>query len=396
MLYHASRTPGLKELVPLVSTHGKAWVYAVTNPVTALAFGAPKDDFDVLMDETNGVPALWECRPGALREIYGGKACSLYTVPEEGFLSGMTGWEPERVCPLAVPVLHEETVPDLYQRLLRAADDGACTVHFFREDSVYRQFLCREWRARIAAFGMTADDVRADARLAPYAQVLLTTPPGACADTPDWAAPEVTVAQMQALERAANAAGLSFRQMMENAGTAAARLLQERLPGMKTAAVFCGRGNNGGDGLVLARRLQQAGAAVTVIYVQGAPHTAEAAANAAALEGLGVAMRTLEVLTEEEVLAVIEMDAAVDAVCGTGFHGALSPAARRAAELMARCRFVMALDVPSGVAADTGEAAESAVEADVTVAFHAAKACHRLAPAHCGETLVADIGIRLP
>ena len=65
---------------------------------------------------------------------------------------------------------------------------------------------------------------------------------------------EVTTAQMKELERLADAAGLPYPRMMENAGTAAARELMARVPGLKAAAVFCGRGNNGGDGLVAARR----------------------------------------------------------------------------------------------------------------------------------------------
>ena len=70
---------------------------------------------------------------------------------------------------------------------------------------------------------------------------------------------EVTTAQMKELERLADAAGLPYPRMMENAGAAAARELMARVPGLKAAAVFCGRGNNGGDGLVAARRLQDAG-----------------------------------------------------------------------------------------------------------------------------------------
>ncbi len=56
ILYHASCVAGLKELTPRASTHGEAYVYAIDNAVTALLFGAPKDDFDVLVDE-EGMPA---------------------------------------------------------------------------------------------------------------------------------------------------------------------------------------------------------------------------------------------------------------------------------------------------------------------------------------------------
>ena len=79
---------------------------------------------------------------------------------------------------------------------------------------------------------------------------------------------------------------------------------------------------------------------------------------------------------------------------GTGFHGTLRPeglaAARRMNDAPGR---VLALDLPSGLEADSGTAAEGAVQADLTVTFHAAKPCHRLAAAQCGRVEVADIGI---
>ena len=90
---------------------------------------------------------------------------------------------------------------------------------------------------------------------------------------------------------------------------------------------------------------------------------------------------------------IARADALEDAVYGTGFHGALRPAGKRAAAMLNSGRFVLALDVPSGVCADTGETAEGAVRAHVTVAFHAPKPCHRLAAAQCGAVVTADIGI---
>ncbi|WP_367926257.1 NAD(P)H-hydrate epimerase, partial [uncultured Ruthenibacterium sp.] len=64
---------------------------------------------------------------------------------------------------------------------------------------------------------------------------------------------QVTAAQMKQIEQAANAGGLSYLTMMENAGRAAAELAKELWPDARTVAVFCGKGNNGGDGFVVAR-----------------------------------------------------------------------------------------------------------------------------------------------
>ena len=82
---------------------------------------------------------------------------------------------------------------------------------------------------------------------------------------------QVTAAQMKQIEQAANAGGLSYLQMMENAGQAAAQLALKRCPAAQTAAVFCGKGNNGGDGFVVARLLHQAGLQVQVILTDGPP-----------------------------------------------------------------------------------------------------------------------------
>lgn len=204
---------------------------------------------------------------------------------------------------------------------------------------------------------------------------------------------EITTAQMKELERLADAAGLAYMRMMENAGAAAARELMARVPGLKTAAVFCGKGNNGGDGLVAARCLRDADVEVIAVLAEGEPTTPDAAANWKAARDKGVHTQTLDSLTLRDEVFIARADALVDAVYGTGFHGVLRPTGQRAAAMLNSGRFVLALDVPSGVCADTGETAEGAVHAHVTIAFHAPKPCHRLAAQQCGTVVIADIGI---
>ncbi len=206
---------------------------------------------------------------------------------------------------------------------------------------------------------------------------------------------EVTVAQMKQLEREADAHGLSYTAMMENAGQAAAKVLLKKAPQpLQRVAVFCGSGNNGGDGFVLARALQQAGIQTCAILVDGEPKTADARLNWERAIAVPVEMWALDTLTEEQCAWVRTADAVVDALYGTGFHGALRPAGRKAADLFhAANGFKLALDLPSGLAADTGEAAEGAIQADCTVTFHAAKPCHRLAPNQCGTVEVVSIAI---
>ena len=206
---------------------------------------------------------------------------------------------------------------------------------------------------------------------------------------------EVTAAEMKRLEQQADAAGLSYRQMMENAGAAAAALALRTWPRAKSAAVFCGKGNNGGDGFVAARHLANAGLAVRLYLVEGEPVTTDAIYNCGLAREMGLPGLAADTLDEPEQAEFLQSaDLILDGVYGTGFHGTLRPeglaAARRMNDAPGK---VLALDLPSGLEADSGTAAEGAVQADLTVTFHAAKPCHRLAAAQCGRVEVADIGI---
>ena len=206
---------------------------------------------------------------------------------------------------------------------------------------------------------------------------------------------EVTAAEMKRLEQQADAAGLSYRQMMENAGAAAAALALRAWPAAKSAAVFCGKGNNGGDGFVAARHLANAGLAVCLYLVEGEPVTTDAIYNCGLAREMGLPVLAADALDEPEQADFLQnADIILDGVYGTGFHGTLRPEGLAAARWMNEAPGrVLALDLPSGLEADSGTAAEGAVQADLTVTFHAAKPCHRLAAAQCGRVEVADIGI---
>lgn len=173
MLYHASKTQGLSVLTPHKSTHGKAYVYAIKSKISALCFGAPKDDFDLLMDEADGVTLLYECYPHALETVYAGKPCSLYTVSDESFVPGVTGWDAELVSEEPVKVLSEEIVPDILAYLLQAAGQGGCIIRRYTEEETYLSMLRDAIRERIAAFHLTEDQIRQDDRFTRYFRKLL-------------------------------------------------------------------------------------------------------------------------------------------------------------------------------------------------------------------------------
>lgn len=204
----------------------------------------------------------------------------------------------------------------------------------------------------------------------------------------------VTAAEMKEIERKAAEDGLSYEQMMENAGRAVADFVQEKQPVLRTAAIFVGKGNNGGDGLVAARYLRERGVRAAVILVEGEPKSEQARANFAKLDEK-TPIWPIEELQMDQINWIFDADAAIDAVYGTGFHGELSDVARAATTMLCRSfGMVFAVDLPSGVNADTGELAVGAAMADHTIALHAEKPAHSLAKANCGLTHVADIGIK--
>ena len=140
MLYHVSRTSGLKILQPHVSTHKKAYVYAIDNPVTGLLFGTKQDDFDfIISTNEEGIPTVCECYPDAFRKVYQGKSCSVYEVSEKDFQRGMTSWDAELVCESEVAVVNVIIVEDLYERLLEEECKGTLEIHRYEFCDAYRK-----------------------------------------------------------------------------------------------------------------------------------------------------------------------------------------------------------------------------------------------------------------
>jgi NAD(P)H-hydrate epimerase len=179
--------------------------------------------------------------------------------------------------------------------------------------------------------------------------------------------------------------------LMEAAGAAVAREAASiARPG--PARVVCGKGNNGGDGLVAARMLSGTGYEVEALLLwPGDELSADAAANLGRFEGV-----VRELAPGEAAEALEGSGVVVDAIFGTGFWGAPRAPADAVIEAINGCAApVVAADVASGVDASSGEVEGVAVEARVTVSFHAAKLGHWIAPgkAHTGELRVAEIGI---
>lgn len=259
----------------------------------------------------------------------------------------------------------------------------------------------------------------------------------------------VTCGQMKLLERRADENGLSYYEMMEAAGNGAAAVIMERAAYWRAskeenkgayeesgkvaeptgqhieikaveAAVsaekrtkvylFCGKGNNGGDGFVVARRMHDDGYEVTVILVDGEPRTEDAHINYELLKERNI--KILDMVNNDRALMELKEtpDIIVDAIYGTGFKGKLKSNGLKSAIYINRYSrgdyrvrakepvLVASLDIPSGMGGDLIDKREldtNCITADFTITFHAKKPVHvqKFAAEYCGDIYVADIGI---
>jgi hydroxyethylthiazole kinase-like uncharacterized protein yjeF len=213
----------------------------------------------------------------------------------------------------------------------------------------------------------------------------------------------VSVDQMREIERAADAGGLTYAMMMENAGRSVAQQILHRVPEIagRRVAILVGTGNNGGDGLVVGHYLAEAGAQVAAYLVKERP--AEDG-NLARLQGHGALIAVAGADQRARVLKNLmgSADVVVDALLGTGFHLPLEGAAKdmlaTAGTALASREsrpLVVAVDCPSGLDCGTGEAAPEALTADLTVTLAAAKPglLAGSGPRLVGDLSLGDIGL---
>jgi hydroxyethylthiazole kinase-like uncharacterized protein yjeF len=192
--------------------------------------------------------------------------------------------------------------------------------------------------------------------------------------------------------------------LMENAGRQAVAAMEAAFEDLATSrvAVICGRGNNGGDGFVVARTLVQRGVD-TAVFLLGsvADVRGEARTN---LEVLGrIGMTVVEITSAQEwelhFSEMAECDLIVDAILGTGFHGKLTGFLETVvADLNTAGVPIVAIDLPTGLSADNSTVEGPCVEASMTVTLGAPKIPLVFPPAdrHAGDLVIADIGIPLP
>jgi len=192
--------------------------------------------------------------------------------------------------------------------------------------------------------------------------------------------------------------GFSRKFMMENAGAAAAKRIEEKCPIdflKEGILVFAGLGNNGGDGLVIARHLAGYGSSVTVFLLGESNNirSEECSWNWNLLKK----MKSVKLLTDvnlEHLNNLDKFDIIIDGILGTGISGEIrEPQASAITFINKSNAFKLSVDVPSGVDPDTGNKNLPHVTANITVTFHRMKGGMQKRTDVCGEFFVEKIGI---
>jgi NAD(P)H-hydrate epimerase len=203
---------------------------------------------------------------------------------------------------------------------------------------------------------------------------------------------------------AINELGVSGIVLMENAGRSCAQFIIETLSKIKKpkVCIFCGTGNNGGDGFVIARHLLNAGFAVTVVVCGNiAKIRNDARVNLDILTGLGLKIERLNMEGTEIIDARVtklanEANMIIDAIFGTGLTGTLRDEYKRLIESINELGCpILSVDIPSGLDCDTGLPLGAAIKANCTVTFVAVKKgfVFENARPYTGDIFIASIGV---
>jgi hydroxyethylthiazole kinase-like uncharacterized protein yjeF len=206
----------------------------------------------------------------------------------------------------------------------------------------------------------------------------------------------VTAAEMREIDRVTSQRfGVPSLTLMENAGMAVAEFVVSHYPSAKSIGVICGKGNNGGDGFVVARKLHEAGKDVRVLLLaERSDLRGDAVEMFTKLPVAPVIAASPDQVKAESAGAVLAADVLIDAILGTGFRPPVSGLyAEAIAALNARSAPVVAVDIPSGADADVvGEQVGAVARADAIVTFTAPRPAHIFGMLTAGPMVISPIG----
>ena len=201
--------------------------------------------------------------------------------------------------------------------------------------------------------------------------------------------------QIKEIELQSQKGGFSSLRMMENAGSFAANVINEKyLVNSKNVLILAGCGNNGGDGFVVARKLYESGANVTILLVSGLPKTESAKEMLAKISHYNICV--IDNSDKQYIQKIETADLIIDAIFGIGFKGETEGFIAECINIANNSTAInIALDLPSGVECDTGKVSKITFEADTTISFIAVKPCHILEPSidYCGSIINSTIGV---
>ncbi len=205
-----------------------------------------------------------------------------------------------------------------------------------------------------------------------------------------------TKSEINFLENCAVEAGVPLYDLMEKAGAAVAVFVKKQTEVQnKNIVILCGKGNNGGDGFVCARRLSKLNSNVSIILTQGEAKTDIAKEAFSKLEN-DVNIIDFSTNKFESENAIEKADIIIDAIFGIGFKSGMDSMTERVISYSNKSKALkFAVDIPSGAECDTGKIADCCFMADFTVAFTAIKPANVIYPAagYCGKNVVAPVGI---
>jgi NAD(P)H-hydrate epimerase len=208
----------------------------------------------------------------------------------------------------------------------------------------------------------------------------------------------VTAAEMREIDRLTTEQyGVPSLTLMENAGTAVAEFARKHFD-FNSVCVVCGKGNNGGDGFVAARKLQEAGKQVSVLVLAGGPQElrGDAAEMFKRVQAQPLWTAKEDDLQRDEFQQALRAELIVDAILGTGFKPPIKGVAEKVVQAINAARVpVLAVDVPSGVDADslsTPKDDQIFVKADAVISFTAPKPALIFAELVEGPIAISEIG----
>ncbi len=204
--------------------------------------------------------------------------------------------------------------------------------------------------------------------------------------------------QIKEVENAANESGITYLRLMENAGSACAKTIRNKFDdtGLRRVLIVCGKGKNGGDGYVVARKLTENGYKVTVLLTMGEPVADTAREMFERIRTSGIRIENYNENDEKYDRMIQSSDIIVDCVFGTGFSGISDDRLQTLFKKMSDSEgFVISIDLPSGMCADSSELSAPCVRADMTISVIALKYSLVYYPSaeFAGEIQVVSIGI---